>query len=488
MRRLDNIKTESGIALVMAIGILAVTSLSVAAAVEYTTSNERNSNSSKATVSALALAEAGMNNARAQLYSASDATNPAAMPAQATPQTLTLEGGTASYWGSYDVASSTWTLRSVGKVRNPTGAADISKRVTSSVVVERQLTAPASQTIWNYFYSWDHTLTLFALGNTRLDTPVYANGWVHLQDNAELRGSKLHVGNGIDILDSARVGNNGIGGRIDEAQIRWGCKTTPRDDYWTGPPSSQFHPCTDADRLYATTRGTTPTPITRPALDLPGMHANAFGAQRPCTTGSTTFAFDTDALLNKSAGTVNIAPDGTGYDCQWRNASGDLIGQLKWTPPGGDDDGGSRGTLVISGTVFIDGNIRLDEAKIQYQGRGTIYTSGWIHMTETEICASSGCNGSWDPEQNMLALVAGEDTQWWGFKMEEDSTFEGMIYSERKFWTVNGVEIWGPVIARYHWLDDARVHYVPFDELPPGVPSDAAWTTSLQTPAEAYGN
>ena len=46
---------------------------------------------------------------------------------------------------------------------------------------------------------------------------------------------------------------------------------------------------------------------------------------------------------------VNLTP-ALAYDCQVKDAQGNLLGRLAWTP-------GSPGTLTIAGTIFFDGNI-----------------------------------------------------------------------------------------------------------------------------------
>ncbi len=91
-------KDESGVALVMAVWILAFLMLAGSSLVFYASSGTSHAERSTEDVRAVNLAEAGENYARAILHNAGDPTVSTAVGSG----TLTLEGGTVNYSGTYD--------------------------------------------------------------------------------------------------------------------------------------------------------------------------------------------------------------------------------------------------------------------------------------------------------------------------------------------------------------------------------------------------
>src|ERR671930_840860 len=84
LRRLRN--DQSGFALVLALGITVVLSMTVVTVVESTTANSRGAVQSKNRVSAYALAEAGINNASSILAHVTNAYDPHVLHPQAPNQ------------------------------------------------------------------------------------------------------------------------------------------------------------------------------------------------------------------------------------------------------------------------------------------------------------------------------------------------------------------------------------------------------------------
>src|SRR5437899_699312 len=135
LKRLHGLaRDERGFALVLALGVTVVLSMTVVTVVESTTANSRASVQSKNRVSAYSLAEAGINNASAILRNAStpydshvlhpqppnqpgDCASPPANPAGApllgntcNSFVFNLDGGTATVSGVFDSPSSNWTV------------------------------------------------------------------------------------------------------------------------------------------------------------------------------------------------------------------------------------------------------------------------------------------------------------------------------------------------------------------------------------------
>ena len=124
---------ERGFALVLALAVTFVFSMTVVTVIESATSNSRSSDRSKGRVSAYSLAEAGINNAASILsksnsydphvlhpqgtYALADCASPPANPTGATllgntcsPYSWTYDGGTTTMWGWFDTATSNWTI------------------------------------------------------------------------------------------------------------------------------------------------------------------------------------------------------------------------------------------------------------------------------------------------------------------------------------------------------------------------------------------
>jgi len=109
-----------------------------------TTQNQGQAARSKNDVSAHALAEAGLNNAMAILSKPSnDAMSAPTLPS--TEETASWErydGATAYWWGTFDEATTTWTLHGKGVTRNPSGGRDVIRYVQATTKIRGSLMQP----------------------------------------------------------------------------------------------------------------------------------------------------------------------------------------------------------------------------------------------------------------------------------------------------------------------------------------------------------
>src|SRR5439155_19028478 len=144
-----------GFALVIALAVTVVFSMTVVTVIESATSNSRSSDRSKGRVSAYSLAEAGINNAASILskgnaydqhllhpqgtYQPADCASPPANPTSAallgdtcSPYTWTYDGGMTTMWGWLDSNTSNWTITSTGSVRNAFGGAATTRTLTAT--------------------------------------------------------------------------------------------------------------------------------------------------------------------------------------------------------------------------------------------------------------------------------------------------------------------------------------------------------------------
>ena len=109
---------ESGIALILTMGILLATSFMLVTVIQYSSDAGRGAHRSKADQVAYALAEAGINNAMSVL---ANPTNNALNSTLLSARVSTYENGTVTWSGSFNPMNARWTLTSVSTVRNPTG-------------------------------------------------------------------------------------------------------------------------------------------------------------------------------------------------------------------------------------------------------------------------------------------------------------------------------------------------------------------------------
>jgi hypothetical protein len=387
------LQREDGIALMLSIGALAALAILGASSIAFSTDNAGNASRSKADQAAFALAEAGINNAMAVLAnSANDPTNPSLLPGA----TQDYEGGTASWSGVYDPATSTWTLTATGLMRNPTGpdAVPVRRTITAKapVVAGPQLTQPLANNSWNYMVATrtgnacDETLASSVINGA----PLYTFGNLCLGSSSVVNSGPLSVRGSLTVGASATVGL--VATPINEAHIAGGCGG---------------HACSSADRVYATTLDQSPPPLTAPAPDWDYWYANAApGPKKSCdlATGAVP-AFDNNSLRDKSVTTVFTLTPTTSYVCRV-GPPGNPTGELSW-------DATTR-ILTIRGTIFIDGQAKVDNAKLNsYIGQGTIYLSGSFLITSgSKLCAviaATDCDfspGAWDPNRNLLAIAS----------------------------------------------------------------------------------
>src|SRR3712207_4586229 len=484
---------ERGISLVASVGVLAVLTTLGVAAVEFSSAGSRSSSYSATSQKAVSNAEAGHSMARATLVRMSRNWRPPAQPSPTRfgPNSFSLEGGDVTYWAEANPTGFHWTLYGRGTFPNPAGGDPIVRTVSSKMVVVPGTGASTTHPIYSYLYAWDPYLCSYIRDRSVVEAPLYVNASLCMSGNGDMRGDNLQVNGAVSLFDTAKVGTPG--NRIREAHIAGGCRTVE------GP----FHACTAADRVYANVLDANPTDIDPPALDLErGYRGAAPGPLRPCPHGENfPGGFDNNSSFDQSRVDVNLTSL-PAFDCQVKDAAGSLIGRLAWIPrPGGranDENAnggrGSRdGTLIVHGTVFFDGDIVLEgTTDIVYEGRGTIYSSGTISIVDdASLCADEGCNATWDTDDNLLALVAGEPTtgSWWGFKLWGNASFQGVLYSTMKFWATGNADLWGPALARYFWLaDNTRARYVPFDRQLDGLPGGTVTTWDLQPVPGSYRN
>ncbi len=465
MRRF--LRDESGVTLVMAVCILSVLMTAGATLVYFANAGARHAEVSTEDARALDLAEAGMNYARSVLWNASDPTQANAVPASS----VTLEGGTASYEGTYDAGTMTWTLTGTGTYTSPAQGSPIVRTVSSDVQVV--MGAGGASPAWSYNFSDALSGCLTIANNATFTAPLYVRGNLCVSNNAHFTGSSLNVGGTLTVGNNGSVGY--AGSPIAEVNVAGGCTG--------GSPNP--HPCASgaADDVYDANSVITqnPTTLTKPTVDLEYWYQNASpGPLNPCTVGSVPGGFDSGTggtsvppNPNRSRPSFNLTPS-TAYSCQT------ATGRLSWTP-------GSPGTLVVDGTIFFDGSISMsNNASAVYQGKATIYASGSVSISNNaKLCGISGCTASWNTNDNYLVLVVGAPSGT-TFTISNNAVYQGAAYVVANYSLANNAANWGPVIANQLSIANNAGSFMPLTSLPPGAPGYTGGAPTLQNVPDSY--
>jgi Tfp pilus assembly protein PilX len=488
--RKDVLLGECGIALPMALGIMMVLSIALVTVLELSSSGQRSSNISKAKQVALAVAEAGLNEAHAVLQNAADPTSSSALPASCdTPPSpdVSAEGGTACYWGS--LGGSTWTISAKSTVQNPSGGAAITHVVSEQVAVSSQPATTANNPAWNYLYSDSPTGCMILQSSVRIRQKVYVKNDLCLGSSAQItsEAGEVSVGGEITIDSSAWIGFITPLPTLNLGSTSAGCRKGAFDSQGNPIGGGSFsYPCTLLHQVNATTQNHTVPSVDKPPIDLPGWYANAKpGPSHPCTSSTgVPPTFENNSVMDNTSPTVN--PIGAAYSCSVAGG-----GSISWVP-------GDPGTLTVNGTIFVDGDIvMVGSTRARVVGRGTIYTSGRVVMDSSiRLCgvfSGSDCNftaGAWDPDVNLLTLVAGSGTSGlpsdtYAVELNSSVQWQGAIEAAGDYLQTSSAVSQGPVIARQIYYDSSiGTVAAPFDELTPGAPSSSSGAATL-TPVPA---
>jgi hypothetical protein len=168
---------ERGFALVLALGATIVLSATVVGVISYTSTNSRSSSYSASKQSAYALAEAGINNALSVIgTSLADTTKIKPQPQYAgdpNSTILTLQDGTATWGGSYDSSTMTWTIKSIGSIRNPTGPT--APNITRTLQASAQIDPPPYSFASLNSNCDQHSLVVRSSGTLTVNNTLYVN-------------------------------------------------------------------------------------------------------------------------------------------------------------------------------------------------------------------------------------------------------------------------------------------------------------------------
>lgn len=437
----SKLRSESGIALVIALGVIVVLSISVTTIMYSTGTNARSSNVSEKRSRAYSMAEAGINNAMAILSKPSnnaldkyvlcaDAASLPPLPCVHTdpsPTTPNADGSTVTWSAvlAVDVVTNSayWTITSIGDVPNPTSptASHLTRKIVATVVVKPTDSQALNNPSWDYIFSRAPNWTGQALngcdmtlGNSvNVTANLYVLGNLCFTNTAKMTKGKLYVKGSVDQQSNSNtIGTVAL--PLPEAHIGLGCK------YKSQTGTLPHNPCLQGaaltyDNVWATLLDNLPQPISPPVVDWNGWYLNASpGPYFPCNAAQAgdpalpVFKFDnpvgvasdTDAnkLLTKNdnQGVADLTP-ATSYMCKTP------VGQLSWNA--------TTKTLTVTGTIFIDGSAKVDNGSTNfYTGAGVIYFSGSFLLKNSKLCpllTTSTCDTTkWNNQTELLGIVA----------------------------------------------------------------------------------
>ena len=412
-------------ALVMAIGITTVLAIAGTTAIAYSTSNATHATQSRARQGTFSLAEAGMNNAMAVLNLPTNnamkqdtlpkcTTNEmkytaggAARTSVSTWMQSTINGGTASWCGTYIARDALWYVTSIGSQQNPIGpsAGSVARTLEATVTVVPKLRQPLNNPVWNYLYAGhtgstcDQSLNNNISGSSRM----YVAGNLCLSPNVQLAQSKVIVGGNLDISNNAAVGaNTSLATRV-ETYVGGNCRYSVGS--WVACSGDQ-----DVNHVYSKlTNGATGVNhvaevIAPPAADFAKWYENAIpGPAQGCTTASGSIpTFDGNyPTRDNSVPTVFDLTPSSSYTCRVGPGANTTLGAAMTA---------SQTTLTVaSATGFPTSSfsIRIDDEYMTVTGgfgtttwtvtRGAHVSTATTHVISQTVNLVNDQTPTWDP-------------------------------------------------------------------------------------------
>jgi hypothetical protein len=481
---------DHGFALVTVLLMLGLLTIGVLATTLITTSTQSTSSISQAAQTAYALGEAGINNAESVLSDPSNTpTDPTLLQ---TPVTSRYSTGTATWSGSYNSSTSTWTVTSVGTVGAPVGGrAALSRQLVATVKVHSGAGIFNAAT-WNYAISAGtsdgSTCDLSLTNSMQFQSPLYVQGNLCLFNSASIVKNvepvNLTVGGKLAFQQGASGSVGTSATPIEEAHVAGGC-TSDHTTAITNPT----HPCTTADRVYASVNDQVVPSIPIPSADWAGAYASAVpGPDHPCTTVSgSPPVWDDDGVLDLTnhpngseypvATPVNLTPVGS-YTCTATDGNGNTVG-LVWNA--------TARTLWIGGEMYIDGSATVTTNTV-YSGSGSLYVSGaFLIGNSTMLCPNATCTYStWNSNATMLMILAhGDDGSGNSYAQSQSSKFEGSVYAEKTARLWDSSQYDGPILGHPLAIGNS-VHIQPLPPvttMPVGTPTTQNTHATVAPPA-----
>jgi hypothetical protein len=499
MSRLRLLRGEDGFSLIFTLLTLLVTTVTMTAAIQYTTSNSTSANRSERDQIAYALAEAGLANGAAVLSKPTNNSLDQSLLLTSEPDEnnpahanyiLDYAGGTVKYWGV--LTGHQWLMHGVGIVTDPTGrTAPVRRHATSTIRIMPTLTQTLNSNAWNYMFAKNTGAACDVLldNSVTVDASMYILGDLCFDNTASMVKAAapdltgLYVGEHIQFLGTGSVGS--AASKIAQAQVGLGCRI--------GSSGAWTSPCTAATRVHADTVLSGSSPGTGPVADFAYWYTNAKpGPTQFCGTGysgiaTTAFESSGSTTRNNSAGTFNLTP-GSSYTCQyWDNLLSPpaLLGELSWN--------NTTKKLTVKGVVYIDGSVLVSNNAVnEYDGLATLYVSGTFTINGTsQLCgaiAGGNCNfASWNPNVDNLGIIA--DGAGNSVALANSARYQGSIYATNTVDLGSSAQYDGPMVAgTFRLANSVQTHEFPtITSVPVGWPGNPTVYAEPQPPQNYSG-
>lgn len=449
----ERLRDESGVALIMALAVMLVLTVLVTSTLAFTSSNSRDASLKKSGQSAYSLAEAGLSQAKAQLYQHyynADGTSSgnyttvydaswftgAGIPSSQQSPTSTAACTSTSTCMSWGVSS--WTpasapnvkgilvLNGTGRVPNPTGGTQLHRTVTDTIYVEQLPGFSLPPSYWTELYS-GATGTPggcdLQLGQTvNAAAPIYVAGNLCLTSAASIEGSSVDL----KVQGNIRLQNGGsdIGKvtRVHSVKVGGGCVKDNNKPFVTPCPINTSS--TDIYDNSGNTTATAPAVETLPAVDWAKIQAQQGASTVSCTNGVTL-----------SSATFYLTPasgaGSTGYTCTIKDGvSGGTVGSITYNS--------TAHTLALYGYVYFSGNLDISNGTpVTYTGVTSLFVAGTVFASNGTVLCVHVASGTCDVANSMNS----SSPDWWdtsksilliesqGLMSSTNLSFQGGLYS-----------------------------------------------------------
>jgi hypothetical protein len=167
------------------------------------------------------------------------------------------------------------------------------------------------------------------------------------------------------------------------------------------------------------------------------------------------------------------------------HVSGQTLVNYDIAPSGEISWNATTKTLLVQGTIFIDGSAKISNGAINtYNGQAALYLSGTFRGTGSLCAMSSGSScdfTTWNPNSEMLTIVANGNggsnvNPGDSIMFDNNEFFEGALYATNAVEFGNNMSVGGPVVGSQILLSNNLMtfNFPNVTTVPVGMPSNPA--------------